>query len=674
MGVRSRRGWVIGGVVLLLLVFAVEVVSTVRQESLTWDEGDHIFSGYMSWKTHDFGFNPEHPPLVKLLATIPLLGLPLKVPPDQHRFFKGEAYFDGRDMLFGNGPEYSAESLTFRVRMFAGVVALLLALFVFLAAREMFGLGAGFLSLALVVFEPNVIAHSALVTTDVAVSCFMLAAVYGFYRYAKQPTWGRLAAAGVAAGLALASKHSAVLMAPMLVLLAGCEVGLGLFEVGEENETPGHRALRMTGALAAVAVIGVVVLWAFYGFRYSARPTGVVLTPTLAEYVAPLRAAEAKGILLLSKMRVLPESYLYGLADVRAMANGMPSFFMGKEYLHGVWFYFPAVLAIKSTIGFLGLVVAAGTACVAGRVRRRREVLFCLVPAGVYLWTAMTSNLNIGARHILPVYVFLCVFAGASWAWARRFDGGRISRAGAVVVGVLLAAHVVSSARTYPYFMAYSNELWGGPGSTYKHLTDSNTDWAQQLIEVRRYLEKRGVKECWFVYFAQPLIDFKGYGIPCKPLPAFDSISVDAVYDVPPVIKGPVLISAGDLTGFEFGSNVLNPYRAFQEVKPAEMIGYGVLVYDGEFVVPLASAYAHVQRSGSLLKEKRVVEAIAEAQQGLALAPDAVQTQVALGDALKAAGRGGEANDAYGRALSVVATMEPGARESWTDKVQKKMQ
>ena len=92
MNLRSQRGCMVGGVVFLLLLFALEVITTVRQESLTWDEGDHIFAGYMSWKTHDYGLNPEHPPLVKMLATIPLLHLPLRVPPDQHRFFKGEAY------------------------------------------------------------------------------------------------------------------------------------------------------------------------------------------------------------------------------------------------------------------------------------------------------------------------------------------------------------------------------------------------------------------------------------------------------------------------------------------------------------------------------------------------------------------------------------------------------
>ena len=74
-------------------MFGLQLAFTVHQESLSWDEGDHIFAGYMAWKTHDHGLNPEHPPLVKMLATVPLLGLGLKVPPLQHRFFKdGSVY------------------------------------------------------------------------------------------------------------------------------------------------------------------------------------------------------------------------------------------------------------------------------------------------------------------------------------------------------------------------------------------------------------------------------------------------------------------------------------------------------------------------------------------------------------------------------------------------------
>src|SRR5215470_19819043 len=94
----------------------------------------------------------------------------------------------------------------------------------FLAASDMFGAGAGLLALTILVFDPNVLAHSALVTTDAGVSCFFLAAVYAFYRYVKVPSVGRLVVAGIAAGLALATKHSAVLLLPMLAPLALAEV------------------------------------------------------------------------------------------------------------------------------------------------------------------------------------------------------------------------------------------------------------------------------------------------------------------------------------------------------------------------------------------------------------------------------------------------------------------
>ncbi|HEX7157526.1 MAG TPA: glycosyltransferase family 39 protein [Edaphobacter sp.] len=669
--VQGRRGLVFGAAFLLLLIFAVQVVSVVRQESLTWDEGDHIFAGYMSWKTHDFGFNPEHPPFMKSLATIPLLHLPLKVPADQHRPFKDEAYFDGRGLLFGNAP-YSAESLTFRVRMAAGIIALLLAVMVFLTASEMFGSGAGLLALTILVFDPNILAHSALVTTDAGVSCFFLAAVYAFYRYVKVSSVGRLVVAGLAAGLALATKHSAVLLLPMLAPLALAEVVFRFDrdEVREPSWT--KRAVHMASALLAIGVIAVVVLWGFYGFRYNARPGVLRLDPTLADYVKPLRAMEAKTILSLARLHALPESYLYGLADVRAMANGMPSYIFGKVYDHGVWFYFPAVLTIKSTLGFLGLVVVAFAAVIAGRLRRWREILFVLVPAVVYFWVAMGSSLNIGARHILPVYVFLTVFAaGGCWAWIEL--GGVWSKRWAVAVAILLLAHIVSSARVYPNYMAYSNELWGGPSKTYKVLTDSNTDWAQQLLAVKKYTDEHGIKECWFAYFADPFLRAQDYGIPCKPLPTPDSLWVKQQYTVPDTIRGPVFLSAGDWTWFEAGSSVLNPYREFQKLTPVASIQDGVLVYEGEFHVPLASAMSHVLRSAELLKQKKNEDALAEAQQAVAIAPDGLQVQMALGDALVAAGRKDDAREAYGRALAAARTMEDGARETWSKRIQKKM-
>ncbi|HET9835802.1 MAG TPA: glycosyltransferase family 39 protein [Rhodanobacteraceae bacterium] len=656
---------------LLMLLFAIQIVSVVRQESLSWDEGDHIFAGYMAWKTHDYRYNPEHPPLMKALATLPLLGLPLKVPADQQRYFKEEAYLDGRELLFHN-PPYSVEALTLRVRLAVGIVALLLAALVFCAAWEMFGMGAGLLALALLTFDPNILAHSALVTTDIGVSCFLLAAVYTFYRYRKKPSISRLLVAAIAAGLALATKHSAILLIPMLGALALLELFYPLAEQEVRASLP-RRTLHLGGALIAIGAIALLVLWSFYGFRYAARPGTLQLTPSLVDYVKPLSPLEAKGVLWLAHWHVLPEAYLYGLTDVRSMANGMSSFIFGKVFEHGVAYYFPAVLTIKSTLGWLAATVLALVALATGRLRQWRAALFLLLPALVYFVVAMTSSLNIGARHILPVYVFLTLLAaGGCWAWVWR--AGAWSRPWAAVVAVLLCAHVGSSLRAYPNYMAYSNELWGGPMQTYKVLTDSNADWAQQLLAVKQYLDQRGIKQCWFAYFADPFLRPADYGIPCKPMPTPDAMWERAAYEVPEQVHGPVLISAGDWTWYEMGSSVLNPYRSFQALAPAAVIQGGVLVYEGDFHLPLAAALSHVQRSAILLEQKNLAGALAEAQKAAAIAPGDLQPQEALGDALAATGDKQHAREAYAKALQVAATMEDGARQTWGNRLQKKLQ
>src|ERR1035441_8414647 len=128
-------------------MMAAEIVISVQGESLSWDEGDHIFAGYMSLKTHDYGLNPEHPPMVKMVAALPLMHLALRVPPLQNRWYKTESYLDGRELIYRNGPSdggrYSANTIIFRARMCVMPFVLLLALLTFLAGREMFGAAAG---------------------------------------------------------------------------------------------------------------------------------------------------------------------------------------------------------------------------------------------------------------------------------------------------------------------------------------------------------------------------------------------------------------------------------------------------------------------------------------------------------------------------------------------------
>jgi 4-amino-4-deoxy-L-arabinose transferase-like glycosyltransferase len=658
---------IVVGVAGLLIVLFLQLALSVRQESQTWDEGNHIFAGYRSWTNADFGLNPEHPPLVKLLATVPILRLPLKTPKLQDRDFKLEAFLDGRDFLYQN----DADMILFRTRMGAAILTLLLALLVFLATREMFGTVAAFIALTLLVFEPNLLAHGALVTTDVGLSCFMFATVYTFYRYVKAPSVPRLVIVGVVAGLALATKHTGLLVFPMLILLA-------LWEVVRNREVKGRSvvavvktarpAARLAVALIITGLIALGVLWAFYGFRYSARPAGLQLTPSLADYTEQLKPREAKAVLALASWRLLPESYLYGLTDVRLVADSMQTYILGKVYPHGMWFYFPVAFAIKSTLAFLILLFLTVGAVATRKLNHSREILFLTVPPALYLAVSMSSGLNIGVRHILPLYVFLSVLIGGAACAFIRSD-----RRWRHAIALLVIFHAVSSLRVFPSYIAYANELWGGPANTHKYLSDSNTDWAQQLKATKRYLDKRGVKDCWIAYFAQGLVDPAYYGIPCKPLRTISTPWFQTPIEAPATIDGPVLISAGTLSGFEIGPGPLNPYDQFQKLQPTAVIDYGIFVFDGHFSIPLASALAHEQRARDFLAANQIDRAREAAEAAIAVYPNCVPSQVLLGDMMMMMKRPVEARAAYEKALTLAQTVEPEFQLQWIPILKQKL-
>ncbi len=650
------------GVIVLLLILVLQLGLSVHQQSITWDEDDHIYAGYMSWKTGDFGLNPEHPPLVKMLATLPLLAMDLKVPPLQGREFKHEAFLNGKDFVFGN----DADKLLFRARMMASVLTVLLALLVFLAAREMFGTAAGFVALTLLVFDPNLLAHGALVTTDAGLSCFLFAAVYAFYRYVKRPTMGKLVVVGVATGLAFATKHTGFLAAPTIAALAMVEWLRTRNKVNEERLSFG----RAVTALAVIAVISVGLLWAFYGFRYASRPAGLELNPPAAEYIKGLsRPAELKLLQTISYYKLLPESYIYGLADVRMISDFYASYLLGRPYPHGVWFYFPVAMAIKSTVPFLVL-LAVSIWTIMRRKLPAREVWFLTLPPVLYLIVAMSAHMNIGMRHVLPMYAFLTVLeAGAGVTLARE------NTRWVNILVVLLVFQIFTSLSAYPNYIPYANELWGGSSQTYKLLSDSNADWGQQLKATSRYLRERGVKDCWFSYFAEGVVPYQYYGIPCKALPTPDAQWIgEKFYDVPAEIDGPVLISGSNLSGYEYGPAELNPYAQFQQLKPTAVIQNGVYVFDGHFAIPMAAAVGHYQKAKDYLESKQLEPALQEAQQAVELAPTSVRAQVMLGDVQSALGQTAEAQRSYEKALHLAQTIAPEFQISWVDLIRGKLE
>lgn len=650
------RRWFAPIVVALFVVLALELFFSARLESPTFDEPAHLYAGYGYWLHRDFGVNPEHPPLVKLIASLPLLVERPAYPAPLNIMFRPASAAGGM-MLMG---EPGGFALLNHARATVSVFIFSLALLMLLAGWEMFGRGTALIALLLAVFDPLLLAHGPLLGTDLGATCCIFATVYAFYRYVKRPSALRLAVCVLAAGLALAAKHSAIVLCPILILLALAEVLRRRPQATDgEDSTARARArygLRLGGALLVMAVGAIAILWAFYGFRYAARPGRPELIPSPSTYLSEMQnRGEAKAIGFAEQHHLLPESYLFGLTDVLYISNnGRPMFLLGRSYPNGRWFYFPAAFLIKSTIGFLLLLVLLPFARGLWNRERRREVLFLAIPTVVYFAAAMSSKLDIGIRHILPTMPFLLLLAAAGAVFlARRSRGWRYA------VAVLLLADVASSVHAFPNYLPYSNEAFGGVNGTYRALADSNVGWGGGLKALHADLERRHIMQCWFAYSA--ILNPRSFGIPCKSLPGFFTVLTDRgqQQDVPEQIQGPVFISSGELDGSLWADPwERTPYAQFAKMRPERVIAGEIMEFDGTFDVARSAAVSHFIRAKALMRQGKFVEAVKEAEAAVRLYPESLDAREVLLAAYAANHQKEDAMREYGTAMDMYRTVD----------------
>ena len=621
----------------LLGTLAAEEWLSIGHLSTTWDECAHLYAGYQHWTARDFGVNPEHPPLVKLVAAAPLLAMHIKPPNPPRVFFLAEQYGGGSQLLAENG----AYRLLTPARMAASLFTFALALLLLAAGWEMFSPPVGLLALALFTFEPTVLAHGALVTTDMGVACFIFAAVYAFYRYLKNPGLLGLAVCGLAVGLALSSKVSGVLALPALGLIA-------LWEIAAAPSDRARKAGTLLGAFLVISAIGYFVLWGFYTFRYAARPSGLMLVPPLAALVhmgpGPF---EANLVMHLAAWHLLPEGYLFAWTKLGTSLTAAPGFLFGHTYPRGTWLFFPVALLIKSSLTLIVLLAAAPFVL----KRFQREVRVPAIALLTILLACMPSHLDIGVRHVLPIYPFaILLAAAAAWAIARR------SRPAAGVVAALFLFQFATSLHAYPDYIPYANEAFGGSSKTYRLLTDSNVDWAQQLKEVNAWTASHQVTDCWFAYsFLAGVPDYDK--TPCRPLPsAIFLLTGRSVPAVPAhihgtILNGTILIGAEDAAGTLWGPGSLNPYQQFQDGNPAELIGNSTLVYTGDFDVPMVAAESHLSQVEMLLRSGQPDAALKEAEAAVALDPQSPAIEAELGNTFLLMHKIPEAQQAFATAM-----------------------
>jgi len=644
----------------LISVFMLQLVLSIRHQSQTIDEGFHLVAGYRYWQCRDFGFNSEHPPMVKFVAAAPLWFGHVQ-PPDgdcgQEPTDKGYGYGLAVDYLYWQHRD--ADKLLFRARLATSVFALLLSCGCFLFARSLFGDAAGLIALLFFAFEPNVLAHGALITTDAAVSAFILLTIFAFYQYRESRRLGWLIACGIFTGFSFASKHLGVLVVPILVLLVSAEFvlcGHGNQDKGRETipDPPIEKGrapslLRGIAELTAILLLGVVVLWSFYGWRFAARPSGHPMDSSISEFVSDVQEEGTHGFVLtqviprLTHWHLLPEAYLHGLVDVLNVSDpGQPPYLLGKLYPHGRWFYFPVAFFIKSTLAFILLVPIALARGGWGSRQRIRKLLYLIIPPLIIFLVAMQSGLDIGYRHVLSIVAFLDVLiAGTSVSLIAR------GKAGLIAMVVLLVAHAASSLHASPNYLPYSNELWGGASRTYRYLTDSNVDWGQGLYQTRDYLAAHQIHDCWMAYDGASSPSY--YGIPCRMLTPNSSIPTD----VPPLAaSGIFVISALSTSGIEWEPDDLNPYLPFRRATPIDVIAGCMLVYRGSFDLAGVTAVTHISRSDDE-RDEHPSDALADAQAAVQLTPRSVRAHLALGRALSALGHKDEARVELRTAISL---------------------
>ena len=507
--------------------------SFIKSAAPTFDEPVHLVTGYVYLTSGRFMMDlVGHPPLSEALSALPLLFFKLSSFASHPFSINGETYSYADLFLYNNHAAPERLLNTARWGTFALWTALS-ALFLYIFAVRLSGQAAAVFSIIAFCFTPAFISNNALVTTDAAAAVFYLGAVAAAYRCARfKPSAGRAAtrpgdlwaaAAGALSGLAMASKFSMFIVPPVII-------GLWLLDAFLNRSVKPARTLWYSCIFLAAAALAL-------SFVCRGEP-GVYFTNLF----------ETLG----------------------RISNGHSSFAWGRYSVTGVWWYFPLAFAVKTP---LALVFLAAAGVLAFFRRPGRDWLWLLVPPGIYFAAALGSAVQIGYRHILPVMLFVALAAGlgAEYIISRRKWPLMLTAAALVLLwGGLMY-------RTHPYYLAYFNELAGGPGNGYKLLVDSNLDWGQDVKTLAGYLQTRNNPPIILSYFgvAKP----ESYGISYVPLGNyFKQLQRKTGVQACGLKEVLLAVSATNLQGVYYADK--ESFAWLKSRKPVFTAGYSIFLYD----------------------------------------------------------------------------------------------
>lgn len=465
----KKRYWLLPFVWLFFFLALHSMVG----DSPTMDEQNHLARGLAFVRTDDPRLSVEHPPLINVLSALPLLTLPdLRLPTDDVSWELVDGWYRFAELLVWHY-NHDVTRMFFVARLPIVFLMLGLALAGFWAGNELWGAPAGHITFFLLLFDPNLLAHSRYTTTDLGGTATIFLATWLLWRlWAGRGHW---VAAAIGLGLAFGSKLSAVGFIPLWLVMALVWPAPGRV----------HRLFQLfTAGLAALLLV-----WAIFAFQWG-----------------PFQFQRPELLALNQWSGPMP-TFWAGLERVLLWtSDGRPSFLLGQSSPNGFLAYFPVAFLVKTPLPALLLILLATIFTLRDPATRQQGLLLWL-PAGLYFLLALQSSLNIGYRHLLPMLPFLYLLVGGfgrRWATHWLFRG-------------LLLAFLLATLSIHPHYLSYFNWLAGGPQNGYNVLLDSNIDWGQDLLRLRDWLAQNGEESVKLAWFGSA--DPAYYGIEYEPLP-----------------------------------------------------------------------------------------------------------------------------------------------------------
>jgi hypothetical protein len=517
--------------VVLLLAFAATNLTAWQGKSATFDEPLHLVAAWVQVHHDDFRCDPEDPPLWRYFAVAGTPASRLVTPTSgivwdsmlRDRGVEGLYFKDAMYHTSGN----DAVSVLAAARQRMILFGVLLGALVAAAAWRWGGPVAAIVACGAYCFDANFLAHASLMKNDVASALAFFASSLAMCGVGMRASLGRIGLLAAILSAALTIKFSGVLCLPTLVAgLLGRALLPQSWRVLRWNlETRRQRLAAAAAVLIACFSIGYFAIWACYGFRFSpgtdpaqqfdmlemvsisrwhdmfAKFNAFILSP--AQERAFDQTWHVGPVLQLgwwaSDHHLLPQTYIEGFLFTYLTAPGRLAYLLGTSAMRGRWYYFPVVIAVKTPLATLiGLAIAA-VYWIVWRPPRNRiwEIGSMALAPAIYLAVAMRSDLNLGIRHILPVYPYLFLLLGLTAADAAR----RNWRIAYGISALLLLGLIAETYAAYPDFIPFFNVAAGGWQNGPNLLGDSNVDWGQDLPALAAWQRAHPQYQLYLNYF-----------------------------------------------------------------------------------------------------------------------------------------------------------------------------